>query len=94
MWKWLQTLRGVRIINVLVGLFFSVHLLACGFYMCAALHAEVEALSRAFELFKPGHVAGAPLRRPRRFAEPAFGRRSRGAVAACHAPRHLQESKT
>ena len=43
MWKWLQTLRGVRIINVLVGLFFSVHLLACGWYMCASLHADVEA---------------------------------------------------
>lgn len=42
LWKWLQTLRGVRIINVLVGLFFSVHLLACGWYMCASLHADVE----------------------------------------------------
>lgn len=40
LWKWLQTLRGVRIINVLVGLFFSVHLLACGWYMCASLHAN------------------------------------------------------
>ena len=40
MWKWLQTLRGVRIINVLVGLFFSVHLLACGWYMCASLHTD------------------------------------------------------
>mmetsp|Transcript_119636 Transcript_119636/g.284176 ORF Transcript_119636/g.284176 Transcript_119636/m.284176 type:complete len:568 (+) Transcript_119636:2-1705(+) len=43
LWKWLQTLRGVRIINVLVGLFFSVHLLACGWDMCAALHADVQA---------------------------------------------------
>ena len=42
LWKWLQTLRGVRIINVLVGLFFSVHLLACGWYMCASLHANVQ----------------------------------------------------
>ncbi|CAE7561250.1 Kcnh7 [Symbiodinium natans] len=42
LWKWLQTLRGVRIINVLVGLFFSVHLLACGWYMCASLHADVQ----------------------------------------------------
>lgn len=40
LWKWLQTLRGVRIINVLVGLFFSVHLLACGWYMCASLHTD------------------------------------------------------
>ena len=28
---------------MLVGLFFSVHLLACGWYMCASLHADVEA---------------------------------------------------
>jgi len=42
LWKWLQTLRGVRLINVVLGLFFAVHLLACGWYICATLHENPE----------------------------------------------------
>jgi len=40
-WDWFKTLRGVRIINFLVGLVWACHLLACGWYLTAALHNDV-----------------------------------------------------
>lgn len=40
--KWFQSLRGVRIVNFFFGLVWSIHLLACGWYLCAALHADVK----------------------------------------------------
>eukprot|EP00448_Togula_jolla_P036747 CAMPEP_0170629744 /NCGR_PEP_ID=MMETSP0224-20130122/33537_1 /TAXON_ID=285029 /ORGANISM="Togula jolla, Strain CCCM 725" /LENGTH=197 /DNA_ID=CAMNT_0010957569 /DNA_START=142 /DNA_END=731 /DNA_ORIENTATION=+ len=39
-WMWMQSLRGVRILNFFVCLFFSAHLLACGWYLCGALHVD------------------------------------------------------
>jgi len=39
--QWFQSLRGVRIINFIAGLVFSLHLFACGWYLCAALHDDV-----------------------------------------------------
>lgn len=41
-WSWFQSLRGVRIINFVVGLMLAVHFLACGWYLCAALHDDYE----------------------------------------------------
>lgn len=38
--EWLQTLRFVRLIRVVAGLLFIVHVLACGWYLCAALHED------------------------------------------------------
>lgn len=40
LWNWFQSLRGVRIINFVVGLMLAVHFLACGWYLCAALHDD------------------------------------------------------
>mmetsp|Transcript_15984 Transcript_15984/g.37683 ORF Transcript_15984/g.37683 Transcript_15984/m.37683 type:complete len:924 (+) Transcript_15984:136-2907(+) len=42
MWIWLQNQRGVRIVNFVVGLFLVVHLMGCGWYLCAALHNQDE----------------------------------------------------
>mmetsp|Transcript_85861 Transcript_85861/g.237841 ORF Transcript_85861/g.237841 Transcript_85861/m.237841 type:complete len:722 (+) Transcript_85861:68-2233(+) len=39
-WQWLQGLRGVRVINNTVCLLWIVHSLACGWYLCAALHDD------------------------------------------------------
>jgi len=39
-WLWIQGLRGVRILNNAVGLIWVAHLLACGWYLCAALHED------------------------------------------------------
>lgn len=39
--RWFVSLRGVRIVNFIFGLMFSVHLLACGWYLVAALHDDV-----------------------------------------------------
>lgn len=39
-WNRLQSLRGVRIVNFIGGLVWTLHLLACGWYLCAALHAD------------------------------------------------------
>eukprot|EP00929_Paragymnodinium_shiwhaense_P031783 TRINITY_DN17735_c0_g1_i1.p1 TRINITY_DN17735_c0_g1~~TRINITY_DN17735_c0_g1_i1.p1 ORF type:complete len:915 (-),score=186.35 TRINITY_DN17735_c0_g1_i1:119-2863(-) len=39
-WKALQNLRGVRIMNFTAGLFWAVHLLACGWYLCASMHED------------------------------------------------------
>lgn len=41
-WKWFQEQRGVRVVNFLVGLFWALHLMACGWYLCAALHDDVQ----------------------------------------------------
>jgi len=38
MWSWLKTKRGFHVVNLTVGLAWIVHVLACGWYMCAALH--------------------------------------------------------
>jgi len=37
-WDWFRSLRGVRVTNFVMGLFFTCHLLACGWYLTAALH--------------------------------------------------------
>lgn len=39
-WKWFQSLRGVRVINLVFGLCWAVHLVACGWYLTASLHSE------------------------------------------------------
>jgi hypothetical protein len=39
--QYLQGFRSVRIINFGVSLFFAVHLLACGWYLVASLHSNV-----------------------------------------------------
>lgn len=40
MWRWFVSLRGVRVINFVFGLFWIAHLIACGWYLCAALHED------------------------------------------------------
>jgi len=37
-WQKLQSFRSVRIFNFVSMLFWSVHMLACGWYLCAAIH--------------------------------------------------------
>jgi len=37
-----QQTRGVRVLNFVIGLFFIAHLLACGWYLVAALHSIPE----------------------------------------------------
>jgi len=37
-WQSLQSIRGVRILHFTIGLFSVVHLLACGWYLCAVLY--------------------------------------------------------
>eukprot|EP00931_Biecheleriopsis_adriatica_P065655 TRINITY_DN40148_c0_g1_i1.p1 TRINITY_DN40148_c0_g1~~TRINITY_DN40148_c0_g1_i1.p1 ORF type:complete len:805 (-),score=145.54 TRINITY_DN40148_c0_g1_i1:129-2483(-) len=37
-WQYIQAFRGVRMFNLTVGLFWVVHLMACGWYLCASLH--------------------------------------------------------
>jgi len=37
-WDWFRSLRGVRVVKFVMGLFFTCHLLACGWYLTAALH--------------------------------------------------------
>lgn len=41
-WRQAQNLRGVRIVNFVFGLLWAVHLLACGWYLVAALHNNIE----------------------------------------------------
>jgi len=41
LWKRFQALRGVRVVNFIAGLVWALHLLACGWYLCAALHDDV-----------------------------------------------------
>ncbi|CAL1173718.1 unnamed protein product [Cladocopium goreaui] len=41
-WKYIQGFRGVRMMNLCVGLMWVVHLMACGWYLCAALHENPE----------------------------------------------------
>eukprot|EP00418_Pyrodinium_bahamense_P095889 CAMPEP_0179037158 /NCGR_PEP_ID=MMETSP0796-20121207/13986_1 /TAXON_ID=73915 /ORGANISM="Pyrodinium bahamense, Strain pbaha01" /LENGTH=685 /DNA_ID=CAMNT_0020733461 /DNA_START=84 /DNA_END=2141 /DNA_ORIENTATION=+ len=40
-WQWFKHLRGVRIVSFIFCLFWVVHFLACGWYLCAALHVDV-----------------------------------------------------
>mmetsp|Transcript_124430 Transcript_124430/g.229251 ORF Transcript_124430/g.229251 Transcript_124430/m.229251 type:complete len:861 (+) Transcript_124430:106-2688(+) len=40
--RWLRGLRGMRITNFIVGLLWVVHLIACGWYLCASLHTDPE----------------------------------------------------
>jgi len=37
-YEWFEKQKGVRIINLVFGLAWVVHILACGWYLCAALH--------------------------------------------------------
>jgi len=39
-WRYVQSLRGVRIVNFLGALIFAVHIFACFWYVCAALHVD------------------------------------------------------
>lgn len=41
-WVWVQTLRGIRVMNFMAGLLWSVHLVACGWFLIAALRANRE----------------------------------------------------
>jgi len=38
--KWFEKHKGARIINLGFGLLWLVHILACGWYLCAALHSD------------------------------------------------------
>lgn len=38
LWQQIQAFRGVRMLNLTVGLFWVVHMIACLWYLCAALH--------------------------------------------------------
>jgi len=40
--SWLKGVQSVRITNFVFTLFWFVHILACGWYLCAALHLEPE----------------------------------------------------
>mmetsp|Transcript_27613 Transcript_27613/g.64394 ORF Transcript_27613/g.64394 Transcript_27613/m.64394 type:complete len:730 (+) Transcript_27613:51-2240(+) len=40
--SWFNSLRGIRVINFIVGLFWTIHLLACFWYLVAALHGNVD----------------------------------------------------
>jgi len=37
-WRWFQSLRGVRIVNFFGSLILAVHLFACGWFLCASVH--------------------------------------------------------
>jgi len=39
-WHYVQSLRGVRIVNFFCALTFAVHIFACFWYICAALHED------------------------------------------------------
>eukprot|EP00930_Biecheleria_cincta_P057894 TRINITY_DN4375_c0_g1_i4.p1 TRINITY_DN4375_c0_g1~~TRINITY_DN4375_c0_g1_i4.p1 ORF type:complete len:771 (+),score=138.48 TRINITY_DN4375_c0_g1_i4:34-2346(+) len=39
-WKYIQTFRGIRMMNMTLLLFWIAHMLACGWYLCAALHND------------------------------------------------------
>jgi len=41
-WKWVDKFRGIRIIKFLCGLAWVIHLMACGWYIVAALHSQPE----------------------------------------------------
>jgi len=41
-WSYVQSLRGIRVVNFFVGLLWIVHIVACGWYLCAALHEDAE----------------------------------------------------
>eukprot|EP00929_Paragymnodinium_shiwhaense_P061126 TRINITY_DN30523_c0_g2_i1.p1 TRINITY_DN30523_c0_g2~~TRINITY_DN30523_c0_g2_i1.p1 ORF type:complete len:775 (+),score=106.40 TRINITY_DN30523_c0_g2_i1:67-2391(+) len=45
LWIMLQQQRGVRIVNFVCGLLWAVHLMACGWYLCGALHPRAEVVS-------------------------------------------------
>lgn len=40
MWNWFSRQRGFHIINLTFGLAWIVHLLACGWYICASVHVQ------------------------------------------------------
>lgn len=42
MYRWMQSVRGMGLVNFGIGLLWIVHLLACGWYLCAALHHNYE----------------------------------------------------
>jgi len=41
-WIWIKSLRGVRIINFIFCLLLCAHLVACGWFLCAAMHEDYE----------------------------------------------------
>jgi len=41
-YQWFQKQKGVRIVNLVCGLGWVVHILACGWYLCASLHDTPE----------------------------------------------------
>jgi len=41
-WQEIQGIRGVRVINLFFGLLYAVHIVACGWYLTAALHSNFE----------------------------------------------------
>eukprot|EP00929_Paragymnodinium_shiwhaense_P051292 TRINITY_DN25822_c0_g1_i1.p1 TRINITY_DN25822_c0_g1~~TRINITY_DN25822_c0_g1_i1.p1 ORF type:complete len:805 (+),score=93.42 TRINITY_DN25822_c0_g1_i1:77-2491(+) len=45
LWIMLQQQRGVRVVNFVFGLLWVVHLIACGWYLCAALHPNAETIT-------------------------------------------------
>jgi len=53
-WSWIQGIRSVRVVNFFLMLFFSVHILACGWYLVAALHSDTNATWLSRRQVKPG----------------------------------------
>jgi len=41
-WQYIQAFRGVRMTNLTVGLLWVVHIGACGWYLCAAMHEDID----------------------------------------------------
>lgn len=40
LWKYIQTFRGIRMLNMTLLLFWIAHMMACGWYLCAAMHSD------------------------------------------------------
>jgi len=57
-WRFVQGCRGAHIVNFVVGLLWVVHMMACGWYLCAALHSNYEDTWVARREVDPG---GTPL---------------------------------
>mmetsp|Transcript_42067 Transcript_42067/g.90892 ORF Transcript_42067/g.90892 Transcript_42067/m.90892 type:complete len:795 (+) Transcript_42067:213-2597(+) len=38
--EWMETTKVARVLNLTIGLFWIIHLMACGWYLCAAFHDD------------------------------------------------------
>mmetsp|Transcript_56813 Transcript_56813/g.99023 ORF Transcript_56813/g.99023 Transcript_56813/m.99023 type:complete len:615 (+) Transcript_56813:87-1931(+) len=39
-WRVMQSLKGILVVNFITGLLWIVHMVACGWYLCASLHTD------------------------------------------------------